>query len=189
MFLYILVALLFLKYWLVTLVIHFIISNVTLVYLIEKFVQILSATSRLVLDTLIIWLWKENMPKQRVCVPNCCEDLLLPGKGNISILYFLFLKITGKSVILFFEIWEYTVLHRWVFHFAHLRQLPVLVPYIPTENPRLRDTAYEVCEEIYSCQLLNFCLQSYWLLTGKSCYLVFGVQGCSCSYRYKPIFS
>ncbi|XP_043700552.1 vacuolar protein sorting-associated protein 41 homolog [Telopea speciosissima] len=33
---------------------------------------------------------------------------------------------------------------RWVFHFAHVRQLPVLVPYIPTENPRLRDTAYEV---------------------------------------------
>ncbi|XP_070675099.1 vacuolar protein sorting-associated protein 41 homolog [Malus domestica] len=33
---------------------------------------------------------------------------------------------------------------RWVFHFAHLRQLPVLVPYVPTENPRLRDTAYEV---------------------------------------------
>ncbi|XAR60055.1 hypothetical protein NMG60_11033287 [Bertholletia excelsa] len=33
---------------------------------------------------------------------------------------------------------------RWVFHFAHLRQLPVLVPYIPTENLRLRDTAYEV---------------------------------------------
>ncbi|KAG4988936.1 hypothetical protein JHK85_031919 [Glycine max] len=33
---------------------------------------------------------------------------------------------------------------RWVFHFAHLRQLPVLVPYMPTENPRLRDTAYEV---------------------------------------------
>ncbi|KAG9442877.1 hypothetical protein H6P81_018731 [Aristolochia fimbriata] len=33
---------------------------------------------------------------------------------------------------------------RWVFHFAHLRQLPVLVQYIPTENPRLRDTAYEV---------------------------------------------
>ncbi|XP_062171764.1 vacuolar protein sorting-associated protein 41 homolog [Alnus glutinosa] len=33
---------------------------------------------------------------------------------------------------------------RWVFHFAHLRQLPVLVPYIPTENPRLHDTAYEV---------------------------------------------
>eukprot|EP00262_Sarcandra_glabra_P009102 TRINITY_DN2309_c2_g1_i1.p1 TRINITY_DN2309_c2_g1~~TRINITY_DN2309_c2_g1_i1.p1 ORF type:complete len:953 (+),score=199.24 TRINITY_DN2309_c2_g1_i1:130-2988(+) len=37
------------------------------------------------------------------------------------------------------SLWE-----RWVFHFAHLRQLPVLVPYIPTENPRLRDTAYEV---------------------------------------------
>nr|DAD47157.1 TPA_asm: hypothetical protein HUJ06_017094 [Nelumbo nucifera] len=33
---------------------------------------------------------------------------------------------------------------RWIFHFAQLRQLPVLVPYIPTENPRLRDTAYEV---------------------------------------------
>ncbi|KAK1320882.1 hypothetical protein QJS10_CPA03g02564 [Acorus calamus] len=33
---------------------------------------------------------------------------------------------------------------RWVFHFAHLRQLPVLVPYIPIENPKLNDTAYEV---------------------------------------------
>uniref|UniRef100_A0A7N0RCY2 Vacuolar protein sorting-associated protein 41 homolog n=2 Tax=Kalanchoe fedtschenkoi TaxID=63787 RepID=A0A7N0RCY2_KALFE len=33
---------------------------------------------------------------------------------------------------------------RWVFHFAHLRQLPILVPYMPTENPTLRDTAYEV---------------------------------------------
>ncbi|KAJ1273441.1 hypothetical protein BS78_06G280800 [Paspalum vaginatum] len=33
---------------------------------------------------------------------------------------------------------------RWVFNFAHLRQLPVLVPYIPTENPQLSDTAYEV---------------------------------------------
>ncbi|KAL1155212.1 hypothetical protein V6Z11_A08G008900 [Gossypium hirsutum] len=37
-----------------------------------------------------------------------------------------------------------TAWERWIFHFAHLRQLPVLVPYIPTENPRLRDTAYEV---------------------------------------------
>ncbi|ONK76774.1 uncharacterized protein A4U43_C03F31990, partial [Asparagus officinalis] len=37
------------------------------------------------------------------------------------------------------SVWE-----RWVFHFAHLRQLPVLVPYMPTENPRLTDTAYEV---------------------------------------------
>ncbi|XP_073011981.1 vacuolar protein sorting-associated protein 41 homolog [Typha latifolia] len=33
---------------------------------------------------------------------------------------------------------------RWVFHFAHLRQLAVLVPYMPTEDPRLSDTAYEV---------------------------------------------
>ncbi|KAG0476002.1 hypothetical protein HPP92_012843 [Vanilla planifolia] len=33
---------------------------------------------------------------------------------------------------------------RWVFHFAHLRQLHVLVPYMPIENPRLSDTAYEV---------------------------------------------
>ncbi|CAL9151796.1 unnamed protein product [Musa hybrid cultivar] len=33
---------------------------------------------------------------------------------------------------------------RWVFHFAHLRQLPVLVPYMPIENPQLSDTAYEV---------------------------------------------
>lgn len=34
---------------------------------------------------------------------------------------------------------------RWVFHFAQLRQLPVLVPYMPTDNPRLKDTVYEVC--------------------------------------------
>eukprot|EP00249_Psilotum_nudum_P017659 c26429_g1_i1 orf=295-3261(+) len=33
---------------------------------------------------------------------------------------------------------------RWVFHFAHLRQLPVLASYIPTSNPQLRDTVYEV---------------------------------------------
>ncbi|GMH11106.1 hypothetical protein Nepgr_012947 [Nepenthes gracilis] len=33
---------------------------------------------------------------------------------------------------------------RWVFHFAQLRQLPVLVPYIPTDNPRLSDTVYEL---------------------------------------------
>ncbi|WOG95927.1 hypothetical protein DCAR_0415256 [Daucus carota subsp. sativus] len=33
---------------------------------------------------------------------------------------------------------------RWVFHFAHLQQLSLLVPYMPTENPRLRNTAYEV---------------------------------------------
>ncbi|KAI7993359.1 hypothetical protein LOK49_LG11G02821 [Camellia lanceoleosa] len=38
----------------------------------------------------------------------------------------------------------WVISHKWVFHFAHLRQLPVLFPYIPTENPRLRDTAYEV---------------------------------------------
>ncbi|KAJ7513739.1 hypothetical protein O6H91_23G012400 [Diphasiastrum complanatum] len=33
---------------------------------------------------------------------------------------------------------------QWVFHFAHLRQLPSLAPYIPTSNPMLRDTVYEV---------------------------------------------
>ncbi|BBN13096.1 vacuolar protein sorting-associated protein 41 [Marchantia polymorpha subsp. ruderalis] len=33
---------------------------------------------------------------------------------------------------------------RWVFLFAHVRQLPVLAPYIPTSNPQLRDTIYEV---------------------------------------------
>ncbi|XP_078448521.1 vacuolar protein sorting 41 [Wolffia australiana] len=33
---------------------------------------------------------------------------------------------------------------RWVFHFAQLRQLPCLVPYMPTANPQLSDTAYEV---------------------------------------------
>eukprot|EP00899_Mesostigma_viride_P008015 jgi/Mesvir1/17214/Mv07628-RA.1 len=33
---------------------------------------------------------------------------------------------------------------RFVFHFAHLRQLPCLAPHIPTSKPVLRDTAYEV---------------------------------------------
>ncbi|GAB2274698.1 Vacuolar protein sorting-associated protein 41 [Dionaea muscipula] len=33
---------------------------------------------------------------------------------------------------------------RWVFHFAQLRQLPVLVPFMPTENPTLSDTVYEL---------------------------------------------
>ncbi|KAF5195560.1 Vacuolar protein sorting-associated protein 41-like protein, partial [Thalictrum thalictroides] len=33
---------------------------------------------------------------------------------------------------------------RWVFHFAHLRQLPVVFSFISINNPRLRDTAYEV---------------------------------------------
>jgi len=33
---------------------------------------------------------------------------------------------------------------RWVFHFAHLRQLPCLAPYIPTQAPQLKDTVYEV---------------------------------------------
>ncbi|KAL9268901.1 Vacuolar protein sorting-associated protein 41-like protein, partial [Drosera capensis] len=33
---------------------------------------------------------------------------------------------------------------RWVFHFAQLRQLPVLVPFMPIENPRLKDTVYEL---------------------------------------------
>ncbi|KAH9294010.1 hypothetical protein KI387_040783, partial [Taxus chinensis] len=32
---------------------------------------------------------------------------------------------------------------RWVFEFARDRQLPLLVPYIPTANPQLRDTVYE----------------------------------------------
>jgi hypothetical protein len=31
-----------------------------------------------------------------------------------------------------------------VFHFAHLRQLPCLAPYIPTDSPVLKDTVYEV---------------------------------------------
>lgn len=33
---------------------------------------------------------------------------------------------------------------RWIIRFAQLRQLPVLVPYLPTENPRLSDTLYEL---------------------------------------------
>jgi hypothetical protein len=39
---------------------------------------------------------------------------------------------------------------RWVFHFAHLRQLPCLAPYIPISNPQLRDTVYEVRFNPYS---------------------------------------
>jgi hypothetical protein len=37
---------------------------------------------------------------------------------------------------------------RWVFHFAHLRQLPALAPYIPTANPQLRETVYEVSDDV-----------------------------------------
>eukprot|EP00192_Tetraselmis_astigmatica_P002353 CAMPEP_0117695968 /NCGR_PEP_ID=MMETSP0804-20121206/28429_1 /TAXON_ID=1074897 /ORGANISM="Tetraselmis astigmatica, Strain CCMP880" /LENGTH=974 /DNA_ID=CAMNT_0005510089 /DNA_START=546 /DNA_END=3468 /DNA_ORIENTATION=+ len=33
---------------------------------------------------------------------------------------------------------------RWVYMFAQARQLPVLAPFIPVEEPRLRTTAYEV---------------------------------------------
>ena len=33
---------------------------------------------------------------------------------------------------------------RWVYLFAQLRQLPVLAPHIPTKEPRLRQTAYEM---------------------------------------------
>ena len=43
-------------------------------------------------------------------------------------------------------------LDRWVFQFAHLRQLPSLAPYIPTSNPQLRDTVYEV-RTLYHDQL------------------------------------
>lgn len=57
----------------------------------------------------------------------------------------------------FFNNFMRFVSHRWVFHFAHLHQLPVLVPFIPTENPRLRDTAYEVCK-------LQRCLYVYLVL-------------------------
>jgi hypothetical protein len=50
---------------------------------------------------------------------------------------------------------------RWVFHFTQLRQLPSLAPYIPTSNPQLRDTAYElvlnslVTNPVYHKQLLT----------------------------------
>jgi len=33
---------------------------------------------------------------------------------------------------------------RWVYVFAQLRQLPALAPHIPTKEPRLRQTAYEM---------------------------------------------
>lgn len=78
------------------------------------------------------------MPKLHLCVPNCCEDPLQHGKGSI----YLYLLLSGALSI---NNWQWAAFHRWVFHFAHLRQLPVLVPYMPTDNPRLRDTAYEVC--------------------------------------------
>ncbi|KAL0460606.1 UNVERIFIED_CONTAM: Vacuolar protein sorting-associated protein 41 [Sesamum latifolium] len=85
----------------------------------------ISDLNRWELDTLTILLWNANMLKQHLYVPNYCEDQLLHGK-------------------VYFIKWGVSTSCRWIFHFAHLRQLPVLVPYIPTENPRLRDTAYEV---------------------------------------------
>lgn len=68
---------------------------------------------------------------------------LLRGSASAWERYYLPLFITLCTIHL--NNWQWAAFHRWVFHFAHLRQLPVLVPYIPTENPRLRDTAYEVC--------------------------------------------
>lgn len=84
------------------------------------------------------------MPKLHLCVPNCCEDPLQHGKGSI----YLYLLLSGALSI---NNWQWAAFHRWVFHFAHLRQLPVLVPYMPTDNPRLRDTAYEVCQDKIVC--------------------------------------
>lgn len=48
---------------------------------------------------------------------------------------------------------------RWVFHFAHLRQLPSLVPYMPIADPRLSDTAYEVqkCVSFFFWFCINLC--------------------------------
>ncbi|KAL2623253.1 hypothetical protein R1flu_003458 [Riccia fluitans] len=51
---------------------------------------------------------------------------------------------------------------RWVFHFAHLRQLPVLAPYIPTSNPQLRDTVYEV---VLNALLTNYAYHEQLLTT------------------------
>lgn len=89
------------------------------------------------------------MVKQHLYVQNCCEDQLLHGKG-LNILKMM--KYLG-NILLVIEV-QLVVFSRWVFHFAHLRQLPVLVPYIPTENPTLRDTAYEVCT-LLLCPLVS----------------------------------
>ncbi|KAL3690864.1 hypothetical protein R1sor_004515 [Riccia sorocarpa] len=51
---------------------------------------------------------------------------------------------------------------RWVFHFAHLRQLPVLAPYIPTSDPQLRDTVYEV---VLNALLTNYAYHEQLLTT------------------------
>lgn len=75
------------------------------------------------------------MLKLHLCVPSYCADLLQHGRGMLV----MFVRCCQCCLVN-----DWIFLHRWVFHFAHLRQLPVLVPYIPTENPRLRDTAYEV---------------------------------------------
>lgn len=94
-------------------------------------------------DILTIWLWKGNMQKRPHCVPNCCGDQLQHGKGvkfDFNKLFQIIILMT-----LFFIYWICVISYRWVFHFAQLRQLPVLVPHIPTENPKLRDTVYEVC--------------------------------------------
>ena len=37
-----------------------------------------------------------------------------------------------------------TAWERWVFEFSRHRQLSIYVPYIPTNNPQLLDTAYEM---------------------------------------------
>jgi hypothetical protein len=80
---------------------------------------------------------------------NCSGGLPQHGKG-LSIL-----KICKKDKPSGYYCFLFNV-DRWVFHFAHLRQLPVLVPYIPTENPRLNDTAYEVVIKFFFLVPTNF---------------------------------
>lgn len=65
--------------------------------------------------------------------------------------YLKTMKYVGNLLVIEVQL---VIFSRWVFHFAHLRQLPVLVPYIPTENPILRDTAYEVCT-LLLCPLVS----------------------------------
>ncbi|KAL5647363.1 hypothetical protein ACJX0J_041718, partial [Zea mays] len=71
----------------------------------------------------------------------------------ISLIFMLKLISLIFVIMLVLFLLENMWIHRyhllWVFHFAHLRQLPVLVPYIPIEIPQLSDTAYESLAELY----------------------------------------
>ena len=104
--------------------------------------------------------------------PSCCIMSKIAAwfcsfLGKVQFLHFRASKLLMLEWVSFFlKNWHGRIicddmLNRWVFHFAHLRELPTLAPYIPTKNPQLRDTVYEV-----SCwESLVYCIGLWTLMS------------------------